>query len=160
MDVATSQVEVFLAGTACDPRATPIVEEVLFNHALKHSIVYAGRAIKRALEDKGYSVLLQYCDSPAHGHPLPFITARDASGKFVIPTELDIRDALRAVDVIVVDGTTKLTKIAKRKPHLQVYSRARSGNRRTRPLPPMKGRKTAADAHGYPAALVVMPAVS
>jgi len=158
MEAAQTCVESFLAGSACSAHATPIVEEVLFNHALKHTVVYAGRAIKELLEWQGLSVTLQYCESPTHGHPVPFIIARDASGAFVIPSELEILSAVSSVDVVVVDGTTRLTRIASRRPHLKVYE---SANKRLPKLALKRGKNSKSSTSNFseqPAAIVVMPA--
>jgi hypothetical protein len=157
-DVATTQVESFLTGRVCPPNATPIVEEVLFNHALKHTIVYAGRALKELLEGKGLSVTLQYCNSPAHGHPVPFLIARNSDGAFVVPTEVDIREAAGEVDVVALDGASQLTRISPRPPHLKVYTASGTiAYSKTN----LRRRQTANrpdTASNEPTAIVIMPA--
>jgi len=160
MEVAKGHVESFLAGNACSPHATPIVEEVLFNHALKHTLVYAGRAIKKSLEGQGHSVTLQYCESPAHGHPVPFLIARDACGAFVVPTELDIREAAGAVEVVVVDGSLQTTNISRRKPLLRVHtSTSNLANKALTTNRPRRSDPTTTSKNS-PAAIVILPASS
>jgi hypothetical protein len=79
-------VEDFLAGRVLSTTATPVVEEVLFDQALLHHLVYAGRKIAGALEKTGLSVQLQYCTSATHGHPIPFLITRNSNGELVVPT--------------------------------------------------------------------------
>jgi len=159
MERAKAHVEDFLAGITCNANATPIVEEVLFNHAFKHSLVYAGRAIKQLLEEQGNSVTLQYCDSPAHGHPVPYLIARDASGAFVAPAHIDIRGSIGSVDVLVLDGITPLRKVENRKPPLRVYDGSKKTPRGKPATEPTSIRTTEATAKSkHPTAIVVLPA--
>ena len=160
MDTAEQRVEDFLSGTACDPCANIIVEEVLFNHALKHAIVYASRDIKEQLEGRGLTVTLRYCESPAHGHPLPFIIARDSSGKFVDPISFtDFRKSSRDVDVVLVDGSARLVKVSARKPHLKVFSSLNNSNQEElKPSDFALPTSDLEDTKRKPKAIVVMPA--
>ena len=159
MERAKVHVEEFLAGTTCNANATPIVEEVVFNHAFKHSLVYAGRAIKQLLEEQGHAVTLQYCDSPAHGHPVPYLIARDASGAFVAPAHIDIRDSIGSVDVLVVDGITPLRKVENRKRALTVYDGSKKTPRSKPAKEPTSPKTTEATAKSQrPTAIVVLPA--
>jgi hypothetical protein len=79
-------VEDFLDGKVLNPTATPVVEEVLFDQALLHHLVYAGRTMAGSLRESGLSAELHYCTSSTHGHPVPFIIARNADGELVVPT--------------------------------------------------------------------------
>ena len=160
MDTAEQRVEDFLSGAACDPSANIIVEEVLFNHALKHAIVYASRDIKEQLEGQGLTVTLRYCESPAHGHPLPFIIARDSSGKFVDPVSFtDFKKSCRDVDVVLVDGSARLDKVSARKPHLKVFSSLNNSNYKGRhPSDCARPNNDTAGTKCKPTAIVIMPA--
>ncbi len=80
------QVEQFLEGKILNAIATPVVEEVLFDQALLHHLVYAGRKMASSLSRRGLSVQLQYCSSATHGHPIPFLVTRNPSGELVVPT--------------------------------------------------------------------------
>lgn len=161
MDTAKERVEEFLSGTACDPTANPIVEEVLFNHAFKHAIVYASRAIKEQLEGQGLSVTLRYCESPAHGHPLPFIIARDSSGRFADPISLTaFNKPSRDVDVVLVDGSARLEQSSERKPHIKVFSSLNKSNYEEHELPDCSQPKNhIGEGKSKPAAIVIMPAI-
>lgn len=79
-------VEDFLDGKVLNPTATPVVEEVLFDQALLHHLVYAGRTMAGSLRESGFFVELHYCTSSTHGHPVPFIITRNAAGEVVVPT--------------------------------------------------------------------------
>lgn len=158
MDVAKENVENFLDGTACSPHATQIVEEVLFNHALKHTLVYASRELKKLLESHGHSVTLQYCESPAHGHPVPFLVARDARGSFVVPNELEIQTAAGAVDVVVIDGSMQPTKIERQKPELTVHKGGHSTVNGLTFGAHSRKRRSHTARKGSPSAIVIMPA--
>jgi hypothetical protein len=159
MDTAKERVEEFLSGTACDPTANPIVEEVLFNHAFKHAIVYASRAIKEQLEGQGLSVTLRYCESPAHGHPLPFIIARDSSGKFADPISLTaFNKPSRDVDVVLVDGSARLEQLSESKPHIKVFSSLNKSNYEERELSDCSLPKNNKNVSRKPASIIIMPA--
>lgn len=79
-------VEDFLRGRVLSLSATPVVEEVLFDQALLHHLVYAGRGLASSLQRSGFSVQIQYCTSAAHGHPVPFLITKDQNGELVVPT--------------------------------------------------------------------------
>lgn len=158
MEQAKAHVEEFLAGITCNANATLIVEEVLFNHAFKHSLVYAGRAIKRLLEEQGHVVTLQYCDSPAHGHPVPYLIARDTNGAFVAPAHLDNCDSIGSVDVVLVDGVTPLRKLEKRRPFLRAHDGAKKASRSNSAALPAASSSNRADNSKGATAIVILPA--
>jgi hypothetical protein len=79
-------VEQFVGGRVLSTSATPVIEEVLFDQALLHHLVYAGRKMAGSLSQSGLSVQLQYCSSATHGHPIPFLVTRNQSGELVVPT--------------------------------------------------------------------------
>lgn len=159
MDMATTNVEHFLSGSAYHPRATLIVEEVLFNHALKHTIVYASRALRDLLQSQGLRVTLQYCNSPAHGHPVPFLTVRDTNGAFVVPTEVDLGESCGDFDLIVVDGSTNYTKLPTKRAHLKMCPSFTQLCQPDQAHHPQSTKAASAKAKLQPNAIVIFPSL-
>jgi hypothetical protein len=128
----------------------------LFNHALKHAIVYAGRGIKEQLQSQGLSVTLQYCNSSVHGHPVPFLVARDVSGAFIIPKELDSTEQTGEFELVVVDGTEKFTRIVPKRLRLATY--ATTGVEKHHcPTELKRRRRIAVSRNQHPTAIIVLP---
>lgn len=96
-------IERFLCGRVLDVNATAAVELLLFDRALRHDLVYAGRRVADSLSTTGLSVQVQYCTSTTHGHPIPFLIVRDESGEVVIPNSIPRDIKIGGSEIMVVD---------------------------------------------------------
>jgi hypothetical protein len=96
-------IERFLSGKVLQPLATPVVEEVLLDQAMRHNLVYDARNIALELEARGYFVSLQYCNSNSVGHPVPFLVIRTQAGESVIPDVSSLRSELHGTELTVID---------------------------------------------------------
>lgn len=98
-----SGVEKLLSGKVLDPDATTTVERVLCDHAMRHALVFAARALAELLQQDGLTVTLQYCSCPQHGHPLPFLVAQDPEGNFITPRIFPTNPILASSELLIID---------------------------------------------------------
>lgn len=96
-------VEKLLSGTVLDPDATTTVERVLCDHAMRHALVFAARALAELLQQEGLTVTLQYCSCPQHRHPLPFLVAQDPEGNFIAPRIFPTNPILVGSELLIID---------------------------------------------------------
>jgi hypothetical protein len=105
-------IEKFLSGKVLQPLATPVVEEVLLDQAMRHNLVFDARSIAAELEHKGYFVSLQYCNSNAVGHPVPFLVVRTLSGESIVPDISSLRSSLHGTELTVIDCSPLRPRVA------------------------------------------------
>jgi hypothetical protein len=105
-------IEAYLAGKVLQPLATAVVEEVLFDQALRHNLVYDARNIAAELERDGFLVTLQYCNSHTVGHPVPFLVVRNDSGDSVVPDISALKTTLHGTELTVIECDIPLKRAA------------------------------------------------
>jgi hypothetical protein len=96
-------VEKVLDGRVFDHEVTSSVESVLFDHAMRHMLVYAARQLAELLRQEGLNVELQYCSCPQHGHPVPFLVARDDAGNFIVPEIFPAHPIFAQAELLIID---------------------------------------------------------
>jgi hypothetical protein len=105
-------IEAYLVGKVVQPVANAVVEEVLFDQALRHNLVYDARNIAAELERDGFFVTLQYCNARAVGHPVPFLVVRTDSGESVVPNLSALKTTLHGTELTIIECGTHRSEAA------------------------------------------------